>query len=191
MRTALVSALCLAVLKTDAADAQQSCDALMQKSLAWWLSAAPSERDRDQLLRCVGDRGDVASVTALIRALRIEERLEQGVTVLQLAGALQSGVNEEALRKNGDRLAAKGQTRIVLNMGRVSFIDSTGLGALVRLYSLTVRRGGEVRLSNLTKPVADLLALTKLSTVIPSYKTEAEAIRSFLIRPVPVPGAAR
>jgi len=64
-------------------------------------------------------------------------------------------------------------------MANVPYIDSAGLGEIVRTYTTVTRQGGNLKLLNLTKRITDLLAITKLLTVFEAYDTEADAVRSF------------
>lgn len=72
-----------------------------------------------------------------------------------------------------------GVTKILLNLGDVSYIDSSGIGELVSAFTTTKNRGGELKLVNLTKKMHDLLQITKLYTVFDVYEDESEAIASF------------
>jgi anti-sigma B factor antagonist len=69
--------------------------------------------------------------------------------------------------------------KIVLNLAEVPYIDSAGLGEVVRTYTTVSRQGGQLKLLNLTKRITDLLAITKLLTVFDTYDSETEAVRSF------------
>ena len=76
-------------------------------------------------------------------------------------------------------LIGKGQKSILLNLGEVNYIDSSGLGELVGAYTTAKNRGAELKLLKLTRKVHDLLQLTKLYTVFDIYDDEAAAIASF------------
>jgi anti-sigma B factor antagonist len=73
----------------------------------------------------------------------------------------------------------RGAKKIVLNLGEVSYIDSSGLGELVSSYTTASNQGGKVKLLNLQKKVQDLLQITKLYTVFDTYENEADAVLSF------------
>jgi anti-sigma B factor antagonist len=73
----------------------------------------------------------------------------------------------------------QGHKKIILNLAEVPYIDSAGLGEIVRTYTTVSRQGGKLKLLNLTKRIQDLLAITKLLTVFETYDTEDEAIKSF------------
>jgi anti-sigma B factor antagonist len=67
----------------------------------------------------------------------------------------------------------------VLNLAEVPYIDSAGLGEVVRTFTTVSRQGGQLKLLNLTKRITDLLAITKLLTVFDTYDSEQEAVQSF------------
>jgi anti-sigma B factor antagonist len=112
-------------------------------------------------------------------AMKITRRQVDGVTILDLNGRITLGDGEVVLRETIQDLAKEGDRRILLNLGNVPYIDSTGLGELVRAYTTMRKRGAEVKLLNLTKRIHDLLELTKLYTVFDVYEDEDSAIRAF------------
>jgi anti-sigma B factor antagonist len=67
----------------------------------------------------------------------------------------------------------------VLNLEAVPYIDSAGLGEIVRTYTSISRQGGKLKLLNVSKRIYDLLVITKLVTIFDSYEDEAEAVKSF------------
>jgi anti-sigma B factor antagonist len=77
------------------------------------------------------------------------------------------------------RLMAEGHTQVVLNLGQLSYMDSSGLGQMVACYSQVRKAGGAIRLAQTTARIQDLLALTRLVTVFESYETEDLALASF------------
>jgi anti-sigma B factor antagonist len=112
-------------------------------------------------------------------ALAIASREVDGVTVLDLSGRITLGEGSVQLRDSIRDLIGKGQTRILLDLGDVNYIDSSGLGELVSAYTSARNQGATVKLLKLTKKVHDLLQLTKLYTVFDIYDDEASAIASF------------
>jgi len=76
-------------------------------------------------------------------------------------------------------MVSKGQKKILLNLGEVSYIDSSGIGELVSAFTTVTNGGGQLKLLNLTKRVRDLLQITKLYTVFDVHDSEVSAIRSF------------
>jgi anti-sigma B factor antagonist len=109
----------------------------------------------------------------------IAERTVSEVTVLDLKGKMTLGEGDELLKDKINSLLASGKKKLVLNLEGVPYIDSAGLGEIVRTYTTVSRQGGSLKLLNLTKRIEDLLSLTKLLTVFETFDTEAEAINSF------------
>jgi anti-sigma B factor antagonist len=101
------------------------------------------------------------------------------VTIVDLSGRIALGDGSALLRKTIRDLLDGGQTRILLNLGDVNYIDSSGIGELVSGFTAVRNRSGELKLLNLTKKVNDLLQLTKLFTVFDVYTDEGTAVRSF------------
>ncbi|MGD0891919.1 MAG: STAS domain-containing protein [Terracidiphilus sp.] len=112
-------------------------------------------------------------------ALTIASREVDGVTVLDLNGRITLGEGSVQLRDAIRDLISKGTKNILLNLGDVNYIDSSGLGEMVSAYTSARNQGAEVKLLNLTKKVHDLLQLTKLYTVFDVKDDEASAIASF------------
>ena len=112
-------------------------------------------------------------------ALSIASREVDGVTVLDLSGRITLGEGSVVLREAVRDLIGKGSKRILLNLGNVNYIDSSGLGELVSAFTTAKNQSIDVKLLNLTKKVHDLLQLTKLVTVFDIYDDEASAIASF------------
>jgi anti-sigma B factor antagonist len=111
--------------------------------------------------------------------MEIAERKVSDVTILDLTGKMTLGEGDEALKAAINTLLAAGHKKLVLNLGNVPYIDSAGLGEVVRTHTTVSRQGGSLKLLNLTKRIEDLLSITKLLTVFDTYDSEAEAIKSF------------
>ena len=111
--------------------------------------------------------------------MQIEERSAGDVTVLDLKGKMTLGEGDELLKDKINSLVQQGHRKIVLNLEGVPYIDSAGLGEIVRTYTTIGRQGGSLKLLNLTKRITDLLSITKLLTVFETYDSEADAVRSF------------
>ena len=111
--------------------------------------------------------------------MQIEERVVGGVTILDLSGKMTLGEGDELLREKIASLVNAGQKSLLLNLEGVPYIDSAGLGEIVRTYTTVSRQGGKLKLLNLTKRIQDLLAITKLLTVFETYESEPDAIKSF------------
>ena len=111
--------------------------------------------------------------------MEITERTVNGVTILDLKGKITLGDGDERLRDTIARVLASGHTHLLLNLGEVEYLDSAGLGEIVRTYTTVKRQGGSLKLVNLTKRIEDLLSITKLLTVFETFDTEADAVASF------------
>ena len=111
--------------------------------------------------------------------MKIQERTVEDVTILDMEGKLLIGEGDEQLREKVNGLVEGGKTKILLNLGEVPYMDSAGLGEVVRCYTTVSRKSGTLKLLNLTKRLEDLLSITKLLTVFETYDSEAEAVKSF------------
>src|SRR4249920_786963 len=111
--------------------------------------------------------------------MQIEERAVGDVVVLDLKGSVTLGEGDELLKDKVNSLVNQGRKKLVLNLAGVPYVDSAGLGEIVRTYTTVSRQGGSLKLLNLTKRITDLLSITKLLTVFETFDTEEEAIRSF------------
>ena len=111
-------------------------------------------------------------------ALRINQREEGPVTILDLSGKL-AGEAGETLADRIDDLVGAGRSKLILNLGSVSVIDSAALGGLLSKRAAVVNAGGQLKLLNLTERVQDLIVTTKLEMVFDTFVSEAEALQSF------------
>ncbi|MCL4524811.1 MAG: STAS domain-containing protein [Acidobacteria bacterium] len=103
----------------------------------------------------------------------------RGVVVVDVSGRITLGEGSAMLREMVRDMTSKGQLKIVLNLGDVTYIDSSGIGELVSGFTTVKNSGGELKLLNLTKKVHDLLQITKLYTVFDVHNDEASALGSF------------
>ncbi len=94
-------------------------------------------------------------------------------------GRVTIGEASIALRTTIRRLLGEGKKKILLNLGQVAYVDSSGIGELVSGFSAVTREGGTLKLLNLTQKIQDILAITKLLTVFDVHDTESDALRSF------------
>ena len=111
--------------------------------------------------------------------MQIEERIVGDVTILDLKGKMTLGEGDELLKDKINSLIHQGQKKLLLNLEGVPYIDSAGLGEIVRTYTTVSRQGGSLKLVNLTKRITDLLSITKLLTVFETFDSEKEAVASF------------
>ena len=112
--------------------------------------------------------------------MHISERKIGDVVVVDVSGKITLGEGGDAVLKDKMRsLVQQGQTKLLLNLGEVSYVDSAGLGEIVQSYATVNKNGGTLKLLNVTKRIKDLLSITKLLTVFETYDSEAEAVTSF------------
>src|SRR5215203_7534791 len=105
-------------------------------------------------------------------ALNISERNSGGVTILDLEGKVLLGEESTALRDAIHRLLQSGKKSILLNLGGVTAIDSSGLGALVSCYATARSEGARLGLYGLSERVNDIMAVTKLATIFDLFEDE-------------------
>ena len=111
--------------------------------------------------------------------MKASNRRVDGVTILDLSGRITLGEGSVVLRDQIRDLLGKGEKKILLNLGDVTYIDSSGIGELVSAFTTVRNQGGDLKLLNLTKKVHDLLQITKLYTVFDVKDDEASAVASF------------
>lgn len=112
-------------------------------------------------------------------SVKLAVRQVGDVTVIDAAGRITLGEGSSTFRETIRDLAAKGNKKILLNLGEVSYIDSSGIGELVSGFTTVANHGGQLKLLNLTKRVGELLQITKLITIFEVHDDEAAAVRSF------------
>jgi anti-sigma B factor antagonist len=110
--------------------------------------------------------------------LHIASREVDGVTVLALNGRVVLGEESSTLREKVKDLLAAGKKKIVLNMDKLDYIDSSGVGMLVAVFHTAKSRGASLVLCQLGSHFQEMLQITKLLTVFDTYRTEADALRS-------------
>ncbi|HOT00758.1 MAG TPA: STAS domain-containing protein [Acidobacteriota bacterium] len=111
--------------------------------------------------------------------MQINEKEVNGITVLEIHGKILMGEGDIAIKKKIDDLLAKNTKKVILDLSSVPYIDSSGLGELIRCYTTMRKANGTLKLANVTDRIVDLLTITKLITVFEYYKTVDDAIKSF------------
>jgi len=101
------------------------------------------------------------------------------VRVLDLEGKITIGAGDVELRKQVEDAVTAGKVHLLLNLAGVSHIDSSGIGEMVGCFTTLTRKGGKMKLLNLTQKINDILQVTQLITVFDVFDNEAEAIASF------------
>ncbi len=112
-------------------------------------------------------------------SMKIKTRQVDGISIMDCSGRITLGEGSVQLRDAVRDLLAKGSKQILLNLGDVTYIDSSGIGELVSAFTTVRNQGGDLKLLNLTKKVHDLLQITKLYTVFDVKDDEAAAVKSF------------
>jgi len=112
-------------------------------------------------------------------SLKLNTRQVNDVTVIDVSGRITLGEGSSVIRDAMRDLIARGNKKILLNLGDVSYIDSSGVGELVSGYTSVTNAGGTLKLLSLTKRVKDLLQITKLYTVFDGHEDEGHALQSF------------
>jgi anti-sigma B factor antagonist len=112
-------------------------------------------------------------------SVNLNTRQVGDVSVVDVVGRITLGEGSSALRDTIKQLVSSGHKKILLNLGEVSYIDSSGIGELVSGFTTATNNGGQLKLLNLTKRVKDLLQITKLYTVFDIAESETSAVRSF------------
>ena len=111
--------------------------------------------------------------------MKVNVRSEGDVSVVDLSGKITIGEGDVVLRETVETLLKEGRSRIVLNLARISYMDSAGIGELVACYKRSREKGGQLKLLNPSGKVYDLLQLTKLEEIFETFRDEGEAIQSF------------
>jgi anti-sigma B factor antagonist len=111
--------------------------------------------------------------------MELAERKVGGVTIVDISGRMVASENPGRLKDKVTSLIFQGDKHIILNLGDVSYVDSSGLGEMVACHGSAVRGGGEIKLANTGKRIKDLLVMTKLVTVFDAHDTEDAALKSF------------
>src|SRR5262245_33289665 len=111
--------------------------------------------------------------------MTVAERTVEGVTILDISGQVTLNDGADQVRDKVRSVLQDGKKYVLINLSKVSYMDSAGLGELVQAYSTTSKQGGSLKLLSPTKRLQDLLVITKLSTVFDSFDDETVAVNSF------------
>ena len=112
--------------------------------------------------------------------MQIEQRQAGDVTIVAVSGDITLNKGGDVLLKDKiNSLLQQGNKKLLLDLGGVSYVDSSGLGQLVQVYTTTTNNGGILKLLNVSKRLSDLLVVTKLVTVFDCHESEAEALAAF------------
>jgi anti-sigma B factor antagonist len=111
--------------------------------------------------------------------MQLNERAVGGVTIVEVTGNLEANRGEASLKDKVRSLVQQGRKDILIDLGNVAYMDSSGLGELVHVYATTKNAGGTLKLMRVTRRLKDLLTITKLVTVFDTYEDEPSALASF------------
>ena len=111
--------------------------------------------------------------------LSLTERTKEGIIIVDAKGQIVAGESADKLRDHLRGLVERETPNAILNLGHVDYIDSSGLGALVMSFSALRKKGGALKLLNLSRRNVELLVLTKLETVFEVFDDEQSAVNSF------------
>jgi len=111
--------------------------------------------------------------------MKIDVRHQEGVTILEPKGKITIGAGDVELRRAVHEALDAGVTKILMNLGSVTTIDSSGIGELVSAYTTVTNRGGKLKLVSLPPKVSDILQITQLISVFEVFETEQEALETF------------
>jgi anti-sigma B factor antagonist len=112
-------------------------------------------------------------------ALQITERTSGDVTILDLKGRVVLGEGDDPFRQHIEGLVKRGSTKIILNLGEVTYIDSAGVGVMVGRLVAVRKLGGDIRLLHLVQRNLRVMTITKLVSVFETFEAEDAAVRSF------------
>ncbi len=112
--------------------------------------------------------------------MEIQERSVSGVTILTLTGSIVLGKSDGLLKRQVDDLLRQGRRKVVLDLGGVPYLDTTGLSEIIGVYTTLCRHKGKVTLLNPTPRARHVFAISKLLTVFEIFDSEEEALRSFV-----------
>lgn len=111
--------------------------------------------------------------------MKIKERQSDGVTILEVSGKIMGGPDAELFSTTLKSLIHQGQGRVVVDLAKVTWVNSTGLGILISGYTTLKRNEGEMKLLNVSDRIESIFMVTKLHSVFETYKSEDEAVQSF------------
>ncbi|MGQ9896978.1 MAG: STAS domain-containing protein [Acidobacteriota bacterium] len=107
------------------------------------------------------------------------ERTKDGIAILELQGSIFLGDGDTVLREHVSHLLRQGVLGVILNLAGVPYVDSSGLGEIVRAMTSVKRVGGQLKLASPSRRLVDILNITKLSSILETYDTEEAALASF------------
>ena len=111
--------------------------------------------------------------------MKIKERKRDGVAILEMSGRLMGGPDADVFDEILKTLIHEGCRNVIVNMEKVRWVNSTGLGILISGYTTLKKSGGELKLLKVSDRIENIFIVSKLYTVFESFQDEDEAVRSF------------
>ena len=111
--------------------------------------------------------------------MKLSHHEENGVMVIEPKGKIMGGPESTELHDFLHDLIDQGKKSVVIDLGKVDWMNSTGLGLLISGLTTIRKSGGELKLANVTDKIQSLLTITKLVTIFKSFETVDEAVKSF------------
>lgn len=111
--------------------------------------------------------------------MKIKEKFEEDVAVLQISGKLMGGPETQELHDHIKGLVADNIKKVIIDLSKVKWMNSSGLGVLMASYTTLKNKGGELKLANVTEKVNNLLMITQLMTIFKTFETTERAVASF------------
>jgi anti-sigma B factor antagonist len=111
--------------------------------------------------------------------LKVTQRQLDGITILDFSGRIVLGPETALMRETIFDLIAQGRRGIVLNLGQVPYLDSTGISEMIAAAQAMRHVGGDLKLLNLTRRVRDMVEVVRLGTIFELFDDEAAAVKSF------------
>jgi len=155
---------------------------LIRNYLLKRLDAGAQEAFESHYLVCQECFEELGASELLVSGLAetgVDQRRLEDVLVLQFSGPAQLTRDSLGLKSLLQGMLAQKDTKVLIDLGRVSRIDSAGLGLLLRCYSHAVHHQGMLKLLNPNAEVERLLRLTRLDEVLETYHDEQQALESF------------
>ncbi len=108
------------------------------------------------------------------------KEIKPGIIVLEIEGAIHTGPASQKIEQHVEQSLGRSENRMIFDLSKVTFVDSGGLGAIVRCFSKLKKSGGSLRLTGVKGPVATVVKITQVDKLIEIFPTSVEAAENFL-----------
>jgi anti-sigma B factor antagonist len=129
--------------------------------------------------RVVGRMATDHAGSAWRDAMKIKRKDADGVVLLSLSGKLMGGPDADKFHDQIKAILDDGQQNVLVDMGGVEWVNSTGLGILIAAHTTVTNAEGHMKLLHVSKRVDSILMVTRLNMIFESYDDEAQALASF------------